>query len=249
MEIEHFSHDHPLIECSVENGDEEVKCYGCNLPVQGSVHGCKDCDFFLHKKCAQLPREFQHPYHRDHPLILRITSGQHFCLICCSPISGFNFCCDDCGFYLDARCASTYSDPEYAARMFRDGGHLFGLTNTEPKTQYPCDVCNEIDDDTYLYQCVVPACPRLIHFRCAPFSLPVTVMHKRHYHHLGLTASYVEDDWGEYYCEICETERNPKHPVYLCLECEYIGHVSCAIYEVWLPFFKLPLFSFPFCLK
>lgn len=232
MATKHFSHDHPLTQWHMKEKDEELKCYGCDIPVEGPVYGCKDCKFHLHKSCAELPEEFQHPYHRDHPLVLRLAWREHFCHFCCSPICGFNLCCDDCDFYLDARCASVYSNQQFAARMWEDGGHVFCLKKTEPKTMYPCDACNNFDDDTYLYECALPACPRIIHFRCAPFPLPESIKHKRHLHALNLTPSYVEDDSGEYYCDSCEKYRNENHPVYLCIPCDYVAHVSCAIFEV-----------------
>ncbi|XVF42353.1 hypothetical protein PTKIN_Ptkin01aG0355000 [Pterospermum kingtungense] len=40
------------------------------------------------------------------------------------------------------------------------------------------------------------------------------------------------DDSGVYYCDACETERNPEHHVYYCEECKYIAHIGCALSEV-----------------
>ncbi|EOY10856.1 Uncharacterized protein TCM_026150 [Theobroma cacao] len=39
----------------------------------------------------------------------------------------------------------------------------------------------------------------------------------------------VEDDTGEYYCDICEEKRNPEHHVYYCEQCTYIAHIKCVL--------------------
>jgi hypothetical protein len=39
----------------------------------------------------------------------------------------------------------------------------------------------------------------------------------------------VEDDSGEYYCDIYEEERDPKHWFYYCEDCSYPAHVVCIL--------------------
>jgi hypothetical protein len=39
----------------------------------------------------------------------------------------------------------------------------------------------------------------------------------------------VEDDSGEYYCDICEEEQDPKHGFYYCEDCNYLAHVVCIL--------------------
>lgn len=133
---------------------------------------------------------------------------------------------------MDVRCHSFASSPEIAARKLEDGGHLFFLRDTEPRTQYPCDACGQFDFDTHLFKCMIPSCPRLFHFRCAPFSLPETAKHDWHVHPLTLTDKYGEEGLEEYYCDACEKERYLNHPVYACRECGFAAHISCAIFDV-----------------
>ena len=38
-----------------------------------------------------------------------------------------------------------------------------------------------------------------------------------------------EDDCGEYYCDISEEERNPKHWFYYCTDCSFPAHPKCII--------------------
>ncbi|GAB4840940.1 hypothetical protein Ancab_021700 [Ancistrocladus abbreviatus] len=57
MEKKHFSHDHPLleVECTAE------LCAGCRSDINGLAFGCKACSFYLHKLCANLPRDLSDP--------------------------------------------------------------------------------------------------------------------------------------------------------------------------------------------
>ncbi|KAK8617869.1 hypothetical protein V6N13_080774 [Hibiscus sabdariffa] len=59
-------HQHPLF--FFPNNTEEIKrdCSGCTKPLSGPVYRCGDCSypkfFSLHKECAELPLEINHPY-------------------------------------------------------------------------------------------------------------------------------------------------------------------------------------------
>lgn len=64
--------------------------------------------------------------------------------------------------------------------------------------------------------------------------MPFKVQHEDHSDPLTLMENVVEDDYGEYYCEICRDKRNPKHPVYCCKMCKdnwFIAHIGCVIKE------------------
>ncbi|XP_056167880.1 uncharacterized protein LOC130138280 [Syzygium oleosum] len=93
-------------------------------------------------------------------------------------------------------------------------------------------MCNDISMDTNLFQCVIPLCFRSFHFNCSPFPWSEMIKSKCHFRPLTFAKTFLEDDSGEYYCNASETERNPKHPVYRCMQCDYIAHVSCTISEV-----------------
>ncbi|KAL7204822.1 hypothetical protein ACSBR2_017853 [Camellia fascicularis] len=76
MELEHFSHDHPLIlkikHMDDDDGVVKISCYACEqLIISGqSYYGCNRCWFFLHKSCTELPKKIVHPSHLEHPLTL-----------------------------------------------------------------------------------------------------------------------------------------------------------------------------------
>ncbi|KAL7248456.1 hypothetical protein ACSBR2_003230 [Camellia fascicularis] len=76
MELEHFSHDHPLILNTEHMYDDDgvviISYYACEqLIISGqSYYGCNRCWFFLHKSRAKLPKKITHPSHLEHPLTL-----------------------------------------------------------------------------------------------------------------------------------------------------------------------------------
>ncbi|PRQ44522.1 putative chromatin regulator PHD family [Rosa chinensis] len=80
--IKHFSHQHLLAasdHCEVVKDDRRViTCEGCIQPINSrtdSFYSCTKqgdelCSFFLHKKCAQLPREMRLPLLHQHQFTL-----------------------------------------------------------------------------------------------------------------------------------------------------------------------------------
>ncbi|OMO96110.1 C1-like protein [Corchorus olitorius] len=87
-------------------------------------------------------------------------------------------------------------------------------------------VCNEIFEGPF-YRCV--ECGINFHLKCVP--VPQIIKSKCHFHPLTLKDSFVEDDSGEHYCDVCEEERHPKDHVYCCDECEglFVAHIECAL--------------------
>ncbi|XP_030509838.1 uncharacterized protein LOC115724643 [Cannabis sativa] len=73
-------------------------------------------------------------------------------------------------------------------------------------------------------------CDFKLHLLCGP--LPSTIKHESHIHCLNLIDSCIEDTFGDYYCDICEEERNPRVRVYYCAECKYVAHVHCVLSEI-----------------
>uniref|UniRef100_A0A2N9FDZ5 Phorbol-ester/DAG-type domain-containing protein n=1 Tax=Fagus sylvatica TaxID=28930 RepID=A0A2N9FDZ5_FAGSY len=73
---------------------------------------------------------------------------------------------------------------------------------------------------------VVSTCEFALDFKCA--TLPLTTRYKQHEHPFTLYCT-PEDDSGEYYCDICEEERDPKHWFYYCADCNYPAHLQCIL--------------------
>jgi hypothetical protein len=112
MEVEHFSlPDHPLIliNQALEYSCELVICSGCEGQIWGPCYSCTSCYFFLHKKCAELPREIKRRIHRTIPLHLLARPPSHYkqcaCDRCAKPCNSFVYHCSSCEFDLDIKCA------------------------------------------------------------------------------------------------------------------------------------------------
>ena len=73
-------------------------------------------------------------------------------------------------------------------------------------------------------------CDFKLHMLCGP--LPATIKYECHIHCLTLVDWLLEDDYDEHYCDVCETERDPRIRFYYCEECKYFAHVHCLFSEV-----------------
>ncbi|XVE78416.1 hypothetical protein DITRI_Ditri13aG0143300 [Diplodiscus trichospermus] len=111
MEIQHFSHQHPLVFREQEShGNQAASCSGCDEPVIGSAYCCIFCQFCLHKRCAELPSVILNSFHPQHLLTLLAKSpypnGIYVCDVCKNTRKSFLYHCSDCEFNLDISCAS-----------------------------------------------------------------------------------------------------------------------------------------------
>ncbi|KAK6243381.1 hypothetical protein QUC31_009790, partial [Theobroma cacao] len=115
LEIEHFSHWHPLSLFHLTKKYEYENCKACRQELNGTVYICKTCEFplfyyGLHKACAELPYELIHPFHSLHYLTLlpQFPYSESRCFLCdeCGEFSGgFVYLCMDCQFKIDVKCA------------------------------------------------------------------------------------------------------------------------------------------------
>ncbi|KAF8032670.1 hypothetical protein BT93_D1554 [Corymbia citriodora subsp. variegata] len=108
MQICHFSHEHPLTLCMMDDPGEP--CNGCSRPISDLSYVCHDCGFLLHKKCAKLPRKVLHRLHSKHALILNFIPSETFmCSECKKTSSGLAFQCSECNYKynLDVTCFVT----------------------------------------------------------------------------------------------------------------------------------------------
>ncbi|KAL6985922.1 hypothetical protein U1Q18_019296 [Sarracenia purpurea var. burkii] len=225
--ILHCSHQHPLIPFHVENS--RLICSGCFQFLDGSSYICPQCIFVVHKSCAELPEEIQHPFHPQHPLTIVSLeyAKQRLCTACGSyEDSRFIYNCAECDFNLDLRCASMKPTIKYE----RHEHPLLPMDHhsNEKSGDFQCSTCSSRCGDLFL-RCV--PCNLNLHVKCIP-ALPLTANHKSHRHPLILNDPLPEDDSNEYYCDACEKERNPHHSVYYCAKCEFVAHIDCAIPEL-----------------
>ena len=216
--IKHFSHKHKL-----KLSDDEFlnieKCDGCVQAIFPPFYNCVNCRFFLHESCAKLPRKKRHPLHQ-HLLSLFPKSpytwkNTFLCYACDRDCSGFNYSCEPCGFSLDVSC-SLMSD------ILTHPGHEHRLLLSSIESEHNCSCCDS--KISPIFRCTT--CDFALDFKCA--TLPQTTRYKQHEHPFTLCYT-AEDDSGEYYCDICEEERNPKHWFYYCANCNYPAHTKCIL--------------------
>ncbi|KAK8712700.1 hypothetical protein V6N13_147930 [Hibiscus sabdariffa] len=246
--IRHFCHPHQLTRCTLSlttHMEKELwralksKCVACNLDIQGTplliyVYVCFYCLFIIHESCiSEMPRQVQRsPFHPRHVLLPRPflqdtdASRQVRCYACRETIEGCSFYCNKCDVNLHVSCA------KYQTRAIKHTCHPHNLQQLGKRIIHniSCDACGE-DCEGSCFSC--KKCDFYIHPQCIP--LPSSFIHKHHLHPLALVSPFVEDDSGDYYCDMCETERNPDLQVYYCEECNFIAHIDCVIYEVLEP--------------
>ncbi|KAH0930603.1 hypothetical protein HID58_016330 [Brassica napus] len=81
--IRHFSHDHNLhINKDGQILHENIVCEACVFQIGSEYfYSCKNCDFILHEKCANLPRKKRHVC-SNQPLTLETVSRAATCSLC-----------------------------------------------------------------------------------------------------------------------------------------------------------------------
>jgi very-short-patch-repair endonuclease len=217
--IQHFSHRHDLI-LSNEEHVEDILCDGCLGLISHPFYNCSPCNFFLHSRCAQLPRKKGLFLFHQHQLTLfshaPYNNGLFNCDVCNRISNGFAYRCDICNFDVDLQCCSI-------SKILEHKGHqhsLFLAVNSNRR----CNVCNYTSNrKPSIFVC--SNCDFALGLECA--TLPLVARHKYDDHLLELTCS-VETHCEEYYCLICEKERDPKCWFYYCTECNFPAHPQCV---------------------
>lgn len=236
MEIQHPSHEHPLV---LNDGDDKLECGGCGHPGEGPIYACKDCEFYLHKSCNELaPHIEEHPFHPPH--LLRLDGEWGNACHCCYRFCYFSYKCDECSFMLDPQCASLHP-----ILKLRDPKHLFFLLDKVDFYEgLQCDVClvnfSGPCSNSPAFICAIPQCDYALHLECSPLPFPETIRHSEYhsYHDLVFVPTAKEGGFSDgHFCDACEMPRDPKLPAYICKECPYTAHVYCALSEV--PFLSL----------
>ncbi|KAJ7946757.1 Cysteine/Histidine-rich C1 domain family protein [Quillaja saponaria] len=240
--INHFRHQHPLRSIEIKNDSKflYLDCYICGgycSEIGQPMYGCVACKSFTHKSCTQLPRQIKHPFHPPHPLILDSRKYESFrCNACVfSGTCLFRFFCKHCNFNLCIKCYTMKPTIKYKSHR-----HQLCFMERILEETLKCDYCGNIiktynqgDDGSIApqnraFRCV--QCDFTLHFPCGP--LPCTIEHEDHGHALTYMDSVVEDNTGDYYCGLCQEERDPRDQVYYCANCNYIADLGCVISEV-----------------
>ncbi|KAK7829581.1 hypothetical protein CFP56_028986 [Quercus suber] len=138
-----------------------------------------------------------------------------WCDACGQLCNGFTYKCNKCDFDLDVQCSLILD-------ILTHKGHEHFLRLSSTRYSQKCDSCNF--ESSQGFRCTT--CEFVLDFKCA--TLPLIARYKQHEHPFILSYA-AEDDSGEYYCDICEEERDPKQWFYYCAYCSYPAHSECIL--------------------
>ncbi|TYI38275.1 hypothetical protein ES332_A02G014800v1 [Gossypium tomentosum] len=223
--IKHFKHKHNLMLGPFVGGYEN-SCDGCMLPISDPFYYCSECDFFLHKACAELPR-MKNVWHHYCQKPLTLISDKVFkCAECCDISNAFAYECCGCKRKICPRCVIALTP---GSRTCLKPEHpLFYYIKRNGK----CNACGYTSGDE-AFRC--KDCNFVLHRGC--FSLPITARHICDEHLLSLTDHDDNSYSKSHHCDICEKSQDPNRWFYHCAICDTSAHVDCVLGKY--PFLKL----------
>ncbi|XP_047959227.1 uncharacterized protein LOC125204583 isoform X2 [Salvia hispanica] len=218
----------------------ELICDGCITPISSYYYmSCSECKYNLHLACFHMPPQLSSlPLHQhdDHHLLLqscdkrRPWEMQH-CSLCRYGTNGLFYTCTKCDFVVDIKCACMPDTIHHAA-------HPQHLLKYVTKSDLCRDIiwwsltcaagCGKDIDDYDCYRCCSNSpCDFIVHVRCAV--LPASVSSRRwdEHHPLLLTNDATLNRPGDFYCDQCETQMNPRTWMYRCRSCDISFHPKC----------------------
>ncbi|GMN43090.1 hypothetical protein TIFTF001_012299 [Ficus carica] len=251
---EHIDHSlHPPHRLTLQRrslDDNVNRCCYCEKPFENYeyLYACEQLcsDFYMHRACAMIPvptimsnidgSEEHNVVHfscHQQPTILVDHRDSHksraTCFACQSNRSGPVYSCT-------SKCVSLHLTVKCQSH-----DHLLSLVE-KSSCEIQCDACQksyeigiEVVPEEFnhtrslLFRCM--DCTYNLHFLCGP--LPHTINYEYHMHPLILSDHSVsKDDSNEYYCDVCEEERDQSFRIYYCEECKHAAHIHCLRYEI-----------------
>lgn len=216
-EIKRYIHCHSLTLFSAEELVQDRVCDGCMMRLSGPSYSCKECDFFVHKACYELPRKKRNFIHQHKLNLISIPNFVFQCKACLKHFNGFAYHCKTCLSTFDTRCASIKLPLKHPSHQ-----HPLSLQRTN-KYHTKCEACGEEVKDKVVFRCV--GCKFYLDAGCA--TLPLGVRYRFDPHPLDLT--FVEEEDEDYCCDICEEERESGPWFYGCQKCSFAAHLDCAV--------------------
>ncbi|PIN25182.1 hypothetical protein CDL12_02080 [Handroanthus impetiginosus] len=163
----HFSHEHPLKLITYHQTlNLSSLCSGCKLKPSGTIYSCTVCDYFLHKKCFEMPKKISHPFLKDHSFTLlpepAYNEGLFNCDACGETGTGFSYHCKPCSIDLHILCAAMPLSVTHGGHV-----HKLELTFESPydTKDFCCDICKSLGSNHWLYRCNL--CGFDAHLNCA----------------------------------------------------------------------------------
>lgn len=231
-EIQHFSHDHPLI--YTEDEYPRSLCNACGVGLlSGPSYRCsKSCNFFLHQPCSQLipsTNRMFGKYDYDLKLLAEPPHENCKCLKCEKLCTKFTYECSrwrSVTFHLHCHCAFPL---EISIKHISH--HEHSLVALFKEAALLCDVCGSEEKGTF-FSCA--KCCFHIHQDCCLF--PTIAKINRHPHPLVLYYSLFMYHDIFLNCLICDNNLSLIFGAYICTFCVYRGvHLNCAAPELEEP--------------
>nr|VDC74285.1 unnamed protein product [Brassica rapa] len=211
----HFSHEEHYLKLNEESiiSGEGIRCEACVLPIYyQAFYSCVQCNFILHKTCANLSRKKRHFSH-DKALTLICGDKIEHCEMCEKYSQGFKYT-DFQYFSIDVECAMLSESIIHESHPCT----LYYNNNTYIK----CACCNE--GGYRSFSC--DDCSFGLHGRCA--ALPKTIQHW-YDEHLIFLCYNKNKRGGEYWCDICEEQIDTMIWFYTCDSCCVTFHTKCVL--------------------
>ncbi|XVF83595.1 hypothetical protein PTKIN_Ptkin16aG0501900 [Pterospermum kingtungense] len=217
MEIQHFSHNHPLVFIDDQQSHEGDKayCYGCEEVIEGPRFSCVTCGFHLDEICAKALSEINHPFHSHHNLnllqILPYASahnelGTLDCGICHEEVNKEcgSYYFSDCKFILHVNCALRSIDLYY---------------KIESKEDYEKALVADTGDPPFF---------AIKDTKCGENVTNTEIIHFSHQHNLVLSEVVKDDDrYTGKYCNACGRSTDGAS-IYRCKGCDFNVHFGCT---------------------
>ncbi|GLT44703.1 hypothetical protein SLA2020_185880 [Shorea laevis] len=203
MMLDHFSHPHPLVLVEEEIGRITgiYYCLACRDLVEGSYYDCSESDFYLQKSCAELPREINHPFHLDHPLILYEKRPRY-------PSVGP-------GFFLHQKCFELPIEINHPSHRKHS---LTLLPNPPPHLEKcSCHLCTKAYKG-FIYCCSLCEFGIMIKYTFSDHKVIKSLNHGHPFILVSKPFSFV--------CNACGTDGEYCFP-YVCTECDIAVHKDC----------------------
>ncbi|XWS57718.1 hypothetical protein CRYUN_Cryun09bG0197500 [Craigia yunnanensis] len=239
-ELHHFNHPHKLILGNSSDPMDEIQCTICELPIIGPAYFCPNCRYIIHESCLGLPQKMQVPFHLDHMLVLSSNfdterSRRYACSLGFDLLK-YGYSCEQCDVKLHSLCVNSLRRPlkceshNHNHNLYYFGTSsqlLFAKFKYVRDSLFHCSECQKNCRGQPFYRCL--ECAINFHLECVP--IPRIVQSRCHIHPLIIKDSFIEDDSGEYYCDVCEEERCGNDHVYCCEECNnlFVAHIESTL--------------------
>ncbi|XP_073152073.1 uncharacterized protein [Henckelia pumila] len=227
-ELQHFSHEHPLI--YVDKETLKGCCSACGVALLSSPSykcGKDHCNFFLHQQCAELPQfsgpNFIHGNYYNLVLLAKPPHDNCKCIKCGSLCKNFTYKCSrqlfrDRILYVHSLCAFPL---EISVKHI---SHKHSLTAMCREASLICDGCGREQKGTFF---CCQKCSFYIYQDCC--LLPDIVEINHHHDHLVSLTYFLADTYFRHkYCLICKDEISLSFGAYICGFCNLGTHIYCA---------------------